>query len=72
MKDDVSNAEATCRHPDCTANAEEMYADRWGNELELCDEHYFEAVFPIPVSVVSREKRKEKDESGGILRRMFT
>lgn len=53
-----------CQHPECDEGVAHTYEDRIGNELHLCPEHYFEAVYPGSLSTVFSRK---KDDGSGFL-----
>lgn len=62
---------SSCQHPGCGELAEETYVDAHGNELELCEEDYFEAVHPAPGPVPAIRSTIEGDDRPGGLWAMF-
>lgn len=54
-----------CRHPDCDESATETYTGRAENELELCSDHYFEAVWPAVRTVSTTSETDGEVEMGG-------
>ena len=58
----VTVTEGACQDPECEDEVVETYHDANGNQLELCAEHYFDAVYPgvRAVSLTSREKDSER------------
>jgi len=52
-----------CRHPECDEIGTDTYEDRIGNELKLCSQHYFEAVYPGSVARVFKSGRDDRDNT---------
>lgn len=57
-----------CQNPDCDDDATETYTDAHGNELDLCEQCYFDAVYP-PTPVRSIVKRNNEERPPGLLGR---
>jgi len=55
-----SAARSQCQHPDCGKKKAETYVDPNGNEIVLCERHYFDAVYPPQFG--ARLMRKDEDE----------
>lgn len=66
----------TCQHPECDSDAVEQYEDHQGNDLDLCADHYFEAVYPgggtFASSIVRKRKHEDADGLLSAVRRLFT
>lgn len=60
----------TCQHPECDDPADHTYEDHMGNELELCNGHYFDAVWPHRRHV-NVTRRITDDEPEPLFRRLF-
>jgi hypothetical protein len=54
----------SCAHPDCNHAPAHTYSDGNGNEIELCADHYFAAVYPT-ATAVSRQRQSGDDGAGG-------
>lgn len=62
------SGDTKCQCPGCDEKPTETYTDPVGNELELCEEDYFEAVYP-PTRIHSIRRRSGDDDErpGGLL-----
>lgn len=53
-----------CQHPECGDDSTEVYRDPNGNEITLCNRHYFEAVYPPWPEVRVSEVADRRDDYG--------
>jgi hypothetical protein len=54
-----------CAHPECNHAAAHSYSDGNGNEIELCADHYFAAVYPAAQTVSRTVRPDDTDDDGG-------